>query len=119
MNAAVQATAWACVFAQAGCCSIWLLLLLAKLMGAMRAGQPTGDTRKRFTAVALDGQFRISAVAPLLNKLIQMRNDTGATDMGIGIVSMLGFSATSKALQVRRLQKAFHVQHPSRSINLD
>lgn len=67
----------------------------------MRAGQPIGDTRKRFMAVALDGQFRISAVAPLLKKLIQMRNDTNASDLGIGIVSMLGFSATSKALQVR------------------
>ncbi len=66
----------------------------------MRAGQPVGDTRKRFTAVALDGEFRVSAVAPLLNKLIKMRNDAGASDLGIGVVSMLGFSSTRKALQV-------------------
>ena len=78
----------------------------------MRAGQPLGDTRKRFTAVALDGQFRISAVAPLLNKLIQMRNDADASDMGIGIVSMLGFNATSKALQVRRLHTGLPCASP-------
>ena len=65
------------------------------------AGQPVGDKRKRFTAVALDGSFRVSAVAPLLNKLIKMRNDAGASDLGIGVVSMLGFSGTRKALQVR------------------
>ncbi|KAK9919093.1 hypothetical protein WJX75_009336 [Coccomyxa subellipsoidea] len=62
-------------------------------------GQPVSDKRKRFTAVALDGSFRVSAVAPLLNKLIKMRSDAGASDLGIGVVSMLGFSGTRKALE--------------------
>lgn len=69
----------------------------------LRAGQPVGDTRKRFAAVALDGVFRVPAVAPLLIKLIKARNDAKAADLGIGIVSMLGFSTTCKALQVRAL----------------
>ena len=59
-----------------------------------------GFSRKHFAVVALDGPFRTAAVAPLLNKLISKRADADASDLGIGIASMLGFSDTSKALQV-------------------
>lgn len=60
-----------------------------------------GYGRKRFALVALDGKFRVSAVAPLLTHLICARNDAGASDLGIGLASMSGFSGTFKALQVR------------------
>lgn len=65
------------------------------------AEQPVGYGRKRFALVALDGEFRVSAVAPLLKRLVSARNDAGASDLGLGVASMSGFSGTFKALQVR------------------
>ena len=63
-----------------------------------------GYGRKRFALVALDGEFRVSAVAPLLTHLIGARNDAGASDLGLGVASMSGFNGTFKALQVRHAQ---------------
>ncbi len=65
------------------------------------AEQPVGYGRKRFALVALDGKFRVSAVAPLLTHLVCARSDAGASDLGLGVASMSGFSGTFKALQVR------------------
>ena len=62
--------------------------------------QPVGYGRKRFALVALDGEFRVSAVAPVLMHLITARNKAGNADLGIGVASMTGFSCTFKALQV-------------------
>ena len=75
--------------------------MLRRLCGAC-AEQPVGYGRKRFALVALDGKFRVSAVAPLLTHLISARNDAGTSDLGIGVASMSGFSGTFKALQVSR-----------------
>ena len=63
-----------------------------------------GYRRKRFALVALDGKFRVSAVAPLLSRLIKARNDASASDLGLGVASMSGFNSTFKALQVRQFQ---------------
>ena len=59
-----------------------------------------GYGRKRFALVALDGEFRVSAVAPLLTHLIRARKEAGASDLGLGLASMSGFNGTFKALQV-------------------
>lgn len=59
-----------------------------------------GYGRKRFALVALDGEFRVSAVAPVLMHLITARNKAGSAGLGIGVASMSGFSGTFKALQV-------------------
>lgn len=61
--------------------------------------QPVGYGRKRFALVALDGEFRVSAVAPVLMHLITARNKAGSAGLGIGVASMSGFSGTFKALQ--------------------
>ena len=60
-----------------------------------------GFKRKRFVAVALDGAFRAPAVAPLLQRLVQARAEAQADGVGLGVVSMLSFEDTVKALQVR------------------
>lgn len=59
-----------------------------------------GYGRKRFALVALDGDFRVPAVAPLLTHLVTARNKAGNTELGIGVASMAGFNDTFKALQV-------------------
>jgi hypothetical protein len=59
-----------------------------------------GFKRKRFVAVALDGAFRVPAVAPLLARLVDARARARADGVGLGLVSMLSFEATVKALQV-------------------
>jgi hypothetical protein len=59
-----------------------------------------GFKRKRFVAVALDGAFRVPAVAPLLARLVEARKRAHADGVGLGLVSMLSFEATVKALQV-------------------
>jgi hypothetical protein len=69
--------------------------------GVACTGQPLGFTRKHFAVVALDGPFRVPAVAPLLQRLIKLRSkDARGSDLGIGIDSMMGFTDTSKLLQV-------------------
>lgn len=60
-----------------------------------------GFSRKHFAVVALDGPFRVAAVAPLVTRIVKKRAEAKASDLGIGIASMFGFSDTSKALQVR------------------
>lgn len=66
----------------------------------MCAGQPLGYSRKHFAIVALDGAFRVPAVAPLLNKLFKLRKeDPKSADLGIGIDSMMGFTDTCRLLQ--------------------
>lgn len=75
---------------------------MCNLMGACMCctEQPVGYGRKRFALVALDGEFRVSAVAPVLMHLITARNKAGSAGLGIGVASMSGFSGTFKALQV-------------------
>ena len=77
---------------------IWVAL---RALRAVCAEQPVGYGRKRFALVALDGEFRVSAVAQLLTHLISARKEAGANDLGLGVASMSGFNGTSKALQVR------------------
>ena len=64
-------------------------------------GTLVGFKRKRFVAVALDGAFRAPAVAPLLQRLVKARAEAKAGGVGLGVVSMLSFEGTVKALQVR------------------
>lgn len=63
------------------------------------AGTPKGwaNKRKHFIAVQMDGAHRLSSVAPLLDSLVKevQRDPT----VGIGLVSMLGFEDTAKALK--------------------
>ena len=82
--------------------------------------QPVGYGRKRFALVALDGEFRVSAVAPVLMHLITARNKAGNADLGIGVASMSGFSSTFKALQVCPHAPAQHrpESHPLPKANL-
>jgi len=77
------------------------------------AEQPVGYGRKRFALVALDGEFRVSAVAPLLARLIAARNKADNNDLGIGVASMSGFSGTFKSLQVRGAACAVTLMHAS------
>lgn len=72
-----------------------------------------GYGRKRFALVALDGEFRVSAVAPLLARLIAARNKADNNDLGIGVASMSGFSGTFKSLQVRGAACAVTLMHAS------
>ena len=69
-------------------------------MACASPGTLVGFKRKRFVAVALDGEFRAPAVAPLLQRLVKARAEAKAGGVGLGVVSMLSFEGTVKALQV-------------------
>ena len=71
------------------------------MYGVRPSGTLVGFKRKRFVAVALDGAFRAPAVAPLLQRLIKARAEAKAGGVGLGVVSMLSFEGTVKALQAR------------------
>jgi len=76
--------------------------MLCRSLADLRCRAPgtlVGFKRKRFVAVALDGAFRAPAVAPLLLRLAKARADAGADGVGLGLVSMLSFEGTVKALQ--------------------
>ena len=77
------------------------------MYGVCLSGTLVGFKRKRFVAVALDGAFRAPAVAPLLQRLVKARAEAKAGGVGLGVVSMLSFEGTVKALQVRPQQNLY------------
>ena len=63
-----------------------------------QAGTPKGGNgRKHFVAVQLDGEYRMQAVTPLLHAVIEAVADR--PDIGIGLISMLGFEDTARLLR--------------------
>lgn len=48
--------------------------------------------------VQLDGAYRLATLKPVLQKLVESAAQN--QDVGIGIVSMLGFQETAKSLKV-------------------
>jgi len=56
------------------------------------------NKRTHFIAVQLDGAYRLKTLVPVLENLVEGVKGDG--QVGIGLVSMLGFEDTAKTLRV-------------------
>ena len=81
-----------------------LLVCPARLLACSPAGeQPMGQRRKHFVVVSLDSDFALPQATTAVKALLQELCSAGLReDVGLGVLSMLGFESTSDHMQVRR-----------------
>lgn len=64
---------------------------------------PRGERRRRLVAVALDSDFALPQVTAAVGELLRQLEAAGLRDdVGVGMLSMLGFESTCSCMQVRR-----------------